>query len=93
MQCDRRETVERSEWDDIQAVRNGVPPFVSEPRASRLTRAALGRYFEALSDFEPALRDYREEMLKNMDAYCPRAAKRIREGKPPRRNRKRTEAV
>jgi hypothetical protein len=37
---------------------------------------------------QPALADYREELRKNMDAYCPRAAKRIREGKPPRRKRK-----
>jgi hypothetical protein len=55
---------------------------------SRRTRAALARYIEALRDFEPALEDYREELLKNLDAYCPRAAKRIREGKPPRRRRK-----
>jgi hypothetical protein len=31
---------------------------------------------------------YREELLKNLDVYCPRAAERIREGKPPRRRRK-----
>jgi hypothetical protein len=55
---------------------------------SRRTTAALARYFKALSDFEPVLDAYREELLKNMDAYCPRAATRIREGKPPRRRRK-----
>jgi hypothetical protein len=37
--------------------------------------------------FEPVLEDYREELRKNMDAYCSRAAKRIREGKPPRRRK------
>jgi hypothetical protein len=57
---------------------------------SRRTRAALAQYIEALKDFEPALEDYREEMLKSLEAYCPRAAKRIREGKPPRRRRKRS---
>jgi hypothetical protein len=55
---------------------------------SKLTRAALCRYFVASERFEKALEDYREELLKNLDAYCPRAANRIREGKPPRRRRK-----
>jgi hypothetical protein len=53
-----------------------------------LTNAALARYIEALRGFEPVLADYRDELMKNMDAYCPRAAMRIREGKPPRRKRK-----
>jgi hypothetical protein len=56
---------------------------------SRATRAALSRYIEAMRVFEPALDAYREELRKNMDMFCPRAAKRIREGKPPRRTRKR----
>jgi hypothetical protein len=49
------------------------------------TRAALHRYIEALRDFEPVLVEYREELLKTMDAHCPRAAKRLRQGKPRRR--------
>ena len=53
----------------------------------RLTNAALNRYDEAWNAFGTALDDYREELLKNMDMYCPRAAKRIREGKPPRRRK------
>jgi hypothetical protein len=53
------------------------------------TRAALSRYIEALRIFEPVLSAYREELLKNMDIFCPRAAERIRDGKPPRRGRKR----
>ena len=60
--------------------------FRSKER-SKLTRAALCRYIEVLRAFEPALEDYREELRKNMDMYCPRAAKRIREGKPPRRRK------
>jgi hypothetical protein len=52
------------------------------------TVAALMRYIEALRIFEPALAAYREELLKNLDARCPRAAKRIREGKPPARKRR-----
>jgi hypothetical protein len=56
-----------------------------DPARSRETRAALSRYIEALRVFEPVLASYREELLKNMDMFCPRAATRIREGKPPRR--------
>jgi hypothetical protein len=52
------------------------------------TREALCRYIEAVRDFEPVLAEYREELLKNMDAHCPRAAKRLREGKPPRGRRR-----
>jgi hypothetical protein len=52
------------------------------------TVAALMRYAAALRVFEPELAAYREELLKNLDAHCPRAAKRIREGKPPRRPRR-----
>jgi hypothetical protein len=62
--------------------------FKSRER-SRETRAALSRYIEALRFFEPALAAYREELLKNMELHCPRAAKRIREGRPPRLSRKR----
>jgi hypothetical protein len=50
------------------------------------TREALCQYYEALREFEPVLGRYREELLKNnMDMFCPRAAKRLRKGKPPRR--------
>jgi hypothetical protein len=55
------------------------------PGRNEATSAALCRYYQALRDFEPALAAYREELLKNMDMFCPRAAKRIRDGKPPRR--------
>jgi hypothetical protein len=49
---------------------------------------ALDRYHAALKAFRPELAAYREVLLSNMDAYYPRAAKRIREGKPPRSRRK-----
>ncbi len=50
--------------------------FRSKER-SKPTRVTLSRYIEALRDFQPGLEDYREELRKNMDMYCPRAAKRI----------------
>jgi hypothetical protein len=49
---------------------------------SAATRAALCHYIEAMRVFEPALETYREELRKRMDMFCPRAAKRIREGRP-----------
>jgi hypothetical protein len=59
------------------------------PERNEATRTALCRYYQALRDFEPALAAYRAELLKNMELCCPRAAARIREGKPPARKRKR----
>jgi hypothetical protein len=52
------------------------------------TMRAFGRYIEALRVFEPELAAIREALLSNMDACYPRAAKRIREGKAPRRSRR-----
>jgi hypothetical protein len=53
----------------------------------KLTHEALIRLTDAMEPFEIALEGYREELLKNLHAHCPRAAKRIREGKPPRTRR------
>jgi hypothetical protein len=58
------------------------------PDKGEATVAALGHYIEAMRVFERALADFRDELLKNMDAHYPRAAKRIGEGKPPRSRRK-----
>jgi hypothetical protein len=89
----RRSIIGRELW----AALLGMTPRQSEmafwlsfrnPDKGVATRTALCRYIEAMRDFEPVLADYREELFKNMDAHCPRAAKRIREGKPPRRRRK-----
>jgi hypothetical protein len=42
-------------------------------------------FIVASREFNDALEAYREELLKSLAGKCPRAAKRIREGKPPRR--------
>jgi hypothetical protein len=90
----RPERIDGKLWDDLLGMTSRQSQMAfdlsfRDRERSRLTRAALARYIEALRDFEPALEDYREEPLKNFDAYCPRAAKRIREGKPPRRRSRR----
>jgi hypothetical protein len=41
-------------------------------------------------EFEDAIEAYREQLLKALATKCPAAAKRIREGKPPPRRRKRS---
>jgi hypothetical protein len=86
----RRWTISKELWDALLGMtsRQSEMAFRLSFRNSDkgvATRAALSRYIEALRDFEPVLADYREELLKNMDAHRPRAAKRLREGKPPRR--------
>jgi hypothetical protein len=53
------------------------------------TCATMTWLFDLLPEFEAALYEHREQLLKNMDAYYPRAAKRLRDGKPPRRRRRR----
>jgi hypothetical protein len=55
-----------------------------DPERRARTVEALCRFVDAMEPFEKAVEGYREELLKNLDAHCPRAAKRIREGKPPR---------
>jgi hypothetical protein len=60
-----------------------------DPERRTSTVEALCRFVDAMEPFEKALEGYREELLKNMEAYCPRAAKRLREGQLPRRTRKR----
>jgi hypothetical protein len=54
---------------------------------------ALLRFAEIGREFKAALEAYREQLLKALATKCPAAAKRIREGKPPRRrSRRSTEA-
>jgi hypothetical protein len=87
----RRSVIGRELWSALL----GMTPRQTEmaERLCRLTEPALARYIEALRDFEPALADYREVMIESLEARYPRAAKRIREGKPPRRrSRRSTEA-
>jgi hypothetical protein len=86
--------ITRKLWDDLLGMTSRQSEMASHlsirsRERHRQTWSALAQYIEALRDFEPVLDAYREELLKNMDAYCPRSAKRIREGKPPRRSRKR----
>lgn len=46
-------------------------------------------FIEASREFEKALEAYREQLLRALATKCPHAAMRIREGKPPRRARRR----
>jgi hypothetical protein len=78
-------------WDELLGMTSRLSEmahrFSFRDRERReLTNAALLRFLEASKVFEAALEDYREELLKNLDAYCPRAAKRIRESKPRHRS-------
>jgi hypothetical protein len=46
---------------------------------------AFVSFIETSREFNDALEAYREQLLKALATKCPRAAKRIRNGKPPRR--------
>jgi hypothetical protein len=59
-----------------------------DPERWRSTNAALHPFWAALDVVGPLIEGYREQLLKNMDARCPNAAKRIREGKPPKDHRR-----
>jgi hypothetical protein len=50
-------------------------------------------FIEASREFRQALEAYREQLLKALATKCPTAAQRIREGKPPRRRRKRSDTA
>jgi hypothetical protein len=50
--------------------------------------AAFIDYVRVTREFRKALEAYRAELLRALDFTCPAAAKRIREGKPPRRSRR-----
>jgi hypothetical protein len=54
---------------------------------------ALCAYIEARRDFNEALEAYREQLLTALATKCPAAAKRIREGKPPKGHRRKKRAA
>jgi hypothetical protein len=84
----RRSVIGRELWSALLGMTPRQTEMAERLWRGHLTGATLARYIEALRYFEPALVDYREELLKGFEARYPRAAKRIREGKPPRRRRK-----
>jgi hypothetical protein len=91
----RRSAIDEKLWNALLGMTSRQSAMASRLSSgsrerNRKTWSALARYIEALRDFEPVLDAYREELLKNLDAQCPSAAKLIREGKPPRRRRKRS---
>jgi hypothetical protein len=94
----RRWTIGKELWDALLGMTSRQSEMAfrlsfRNPDKGMATRKALIRYFEALREFEPVLADYREELLKSMDAHCPRAAKRLRQGKPPQGRRRFAAAV
>jgi hypothetical protein len=54
---------------------------------------ALCAYIDARRDFNEALEAYREQLLTALATKCPAAAKRIREGKPPKGRRRKKRAA
>jgi hypothetical protein len=50
---------------------------------------ALIRFHDAQDPFNRAVQTYRETLLRALATKCPAAAKRIEQGRPPRRRRRR----